>query len=198
MINVHLFIHEYSSLLSYTKAWQLQLLGLIFAFNFDMRMLSTAEICVRNGCTVILLAQVWSWTGPRGTEVTGSDDPLYTGLTGLTSDVWHAWSVCCIADPLRSLPPVDRRCIQLASNGLTELIGSQTAVFSDALICFQEAQTGLTEWSDRQASSFVLIFLTWLVGSETNTGKRKKTIIKLSSKWYNNLNRKLQDSAASK
>ena len=35
------------------------LLGLIFIlFNFDMRMVSTAEICVRYGCMVILLAQV--------------------------------------------------------------------------------------------------------------------------------------------
>ena len=36
------------------------LLGLIFTFNFDMRMLSMAEICVRYGCMVILLAQVRS------------------------------------------------------------------------------------------------------------------------------------------
>ena len=53
------------------------LLGLIFILiYFDMRMLSTAEICVRYGCMVILLAQVWSWTGPGGTEATASDDPL--------------------------------------------------------------------------------------------------------------------------
>ena len=74
---------------------------------------------------------------------------------------------------------------------MTEGVGSQTAVFLDALLCFQESQTALAGWSDRRTSSFVLISLTWLVGSETNTGKRRKTIIKLSSKWYNNLNRKL-------
>ena len=72
---------------------------------------------------------------------------------------------------------MDRRCIQLASSGLSEGIGSQTAVFSDTLLCFQEGQTGLTEWSDRRTSSFVLIFLTWLVGSETNTEKRKQNIL---------------------
>ena len=95
-----------------------------------------------------------------------------------TDEGWLAGlMVSCIVDLQSFLSSVDRWCIQLASSGLTEGVGSQTAVFSDALLCFQEAQTGLTEWSDRRTSSFFLIFLTWLVGSETNTGKRRKSII---------------------
>ena len=62
-----------------------------------------------------------------------------------------------------------------------EDIGSQTAVVVRALLCFQVAQTDLAGLSDRRTSSFFLIFLTWLVGSETNTGKKKEKTLNIFS-----------------
>ena len=79
------------------------------------------------------------------------------------------------------LSPVDRRCIRLASSGLKG-IGSQTAVFLNPWLCWQEAQTGLTGCSDRSTPLFFLIFSTWLVDSETNTERKKKHVVNTTVK----------------
>ena len=79
------------------------------------------------------------------------------------------------------LSPVDKRCIRLASSGLKG-IGSQTAVFLNPSLCWQEAQTGLAGCSDRPTPLFFPIFSTWLVDSETNTERKKKHVVNTTLK----------------
>ena len=92
---------------------------------------------------------IFSWTGQGGTWVLAAMNGLSTGLTWMTGNGSLLWLVDCVVELSSGFPALGRTYvyIQRLSTGL-EGTGYETAVSQKAHLSWQDAQTGLTSWTD--------------------------------------------------
>ena len=96
---------------------------------------------------------------------TKNDERLLNGLSWLTAVHYQFWLVGCMHSvSLWSFPSLDKKDGQPASSNLK-------GTGSRSVVAFQ---TGLTGFSESLTLSFSRLFVTWLVGFETNTETKKE------------------------